>query len=167
MRETDAGSAAVRAFRSGDEPWCALVDDYLRESQAWTDHQNGASVTVLCFVDETERGLAGFYNVAKTTVGYPTFRGKRRIPCFIVTHLAVAQPFQEMKIFSQMLNQIVEVAVRSDLWAIYLCVDERNERAIAVYRHKGFQAFADAKPYLDRETDISYTRMILPLLPPA
>jgi hypothetical protein len=139
MRETDAGSAAVRAFRSGDEPWCALVDDYLRESQAWTDHQNGASVTVLCFVDETERGLAGFYNVAKTTVGYPTFRGKRRIPCFIVTHLAVAQPFQEMKI----------------------------ERAIAVYRHKGFQAFADAKPYLDRETDISYTRMILPLLPPA
>ena len=66
-----------------------------------------------------------------------------------------------------MLEQIVEAAIESGLEAIYLCVDERNDRALTVYKHKGFETFVDAKPFVDRETGVTYTRMILPLLPPA
>jgi RimJ/RimL family protein N-acetyltransferase len=166
MREEDVEPRDVQAFSCGDDPWHREVAEFLRSGEAWTRHQSGKSATALYFVDERESSLVGFYNVAKRTVGYPLYHGDRRIPCLLITHIAIASEHQGKRYFTRMLKDIVEAAVASDLEAIYLLVDERNTNAIATYERQGFVPFLDADPYVDPATGASYKRMILPLTAP-
>lgn len=163
MREEDDASLGVRGFSCGSDPWDEEVAEFIRSGDAWRAHRSGKSVTVLYFVDDREESLVGFYNIAKKTVGYPLFKGERKVPCFLITYIAVSTEHQGHRYFSRMLEDIARAATEARQEALYLFVDERNTAAISRYERKGFASFPDADPYVDPESGASYRRMILPL----
>jgi GNAT superfamily N-acetyltransferase len=164
MREDDIDSPEIRAFSCGSNPWDEEVATFLRSSEAWRAHRSGKSATMLYFTNEREESLVGFFNIAKRTVGYPHFKGARRVPCFLITFVAVSVQHQGNRYFSRMLEDIVRAAPAAEMAAIYLLVDERNNEAITRYKRKGFVPFSDAEPYVDPATGTTYQRMVLSLV---
>src|SRR5688500_4934250 len=79
MREEDLTKEDVIQFRCGDAEWEIKVAEFLRSGNAWEEHRSGFTRTLLYCADGGEGHLIGFANVAKTTKGYPLWRGKRKI----------------------------------------------------------------------------------------
>ncbi len=164
MREGDLTRRDVLEFHCGDAEWEVKVARFLRSGKAWEEHQSGLTRTLLYCAEGGEGRLIGFANVAKTTKGYPLWRGNRKLQCLLLAWLAIGRDDQGTGYGRAMLEELALLAIGEDQEALYLLVDERNERAIAFYRRLGFASYMDVEPWIDSDDGSSNLRMILPLI---
>jgi ribosomal protein S18 acetylase RimI-like enzyme len=153
----------VTNFRCGNAPWEDKIARFLRSGQAWEQHRSGLTRTLLYCADGGDGGVIGFATVARTVKGYPSWRGKRKLPCLIVAWLAIGRENQGKGHGAAMLEELTLLALNETVEALYLLVDERNTRAIAFYRRYGFESYIDAEPWTDPDDGSRNLRMILPL----
>lgn len=163
LQAEDLDREAVRNFHCGDQPWETKVARHLNSGDALKTHNPPKKRTLLYCDAGGEGEVIGFVEVVKKTVGYPEFLGKQRVPCLLIAHLAVASHRQGEGHARRTISTLVEEAILDDLEAIYLLVDDRNTRAIEVYKRLGFVPFVDTEPFIDPEDGSRNIRLVLPL----
>ena len=164
LRNDDLDRPDVAGFHCGDMPWEDKGADYLRTGKAWQERKNART-----FLDCTEQGegqVVGFATVVKRRVGYLERQGDNRIPCLLIAWLAVATDHQCRGHSKSMLEALVLLAIEANLQALYLFVDERNERALQAYLRRGFEFFANDVSFVDPDDGSRNLAMILPLVDP-
>jgi len=150
------GAQERSAFSCGT----ASLDRYLREHAS----QDVKRLVASCFVvvEAATRTLAGYYTLAATSVAVndlPPEWVKRLpryplLPAALIGRLAVDQRYQGRGIGSALLADAALRVLRSDMKALALIVEAKDEKAVAFYRLQGFTPFA-SRPlslYLPLET---------------
>ena len=144
------------AFSCGTAP----LDRYLREQAS----QDVKRLVAGCFVvvEAATGTLAGYYTLAASSVAandLPPKFAKRlpRYPLFpaaLIGRLAVDQRYQGRGIGSALLADAALRVLRSDMKALALIVEAKDEKAAAFYRLQGFAPFANhpLSLYLPLET---------------
>lgn len=144
------------AFSCGAAP----LDRYLREQAS----QDVKWLVAGCFVvvEAATGTLAGYYTLAATSVAAndlppPFVKRLPRyplLPAALIGRLAVDQRYQDKGIGSALLADAALRVLRSDMKALALIVEAKDEKAVAFYRLQGFTPFA-SRPlslYLPLET---------------
>jgi len=144
------------AFSCGTAP----LDRYLREQAS----QDVKRLVAGCFVvvEAATGTLASYYTLAATSVAandLPPQFVKRLpryplLPAALIGRLAVDQRYQGRGIGSALLADAALRVLRSDMKALALIVEAKDEKAVAFYRLQGFTPFA-SRPlslYLPLET---------------
>lgn len=132
------------AFSCGAAP----LDRYLREQAS----QDVRRLVASCFVvvEAATRTLAGYYTLAATSVAandLPPEFVKRLpryplLPAALIGRLAVDQRYQGRGVGSALLADAALRVLRSDMKALALIVEAKDEKAVAFYRLQGFTLFA-------------------------
>jgi GNAT superfamily N-acetyltransferase len=129
---------------------CSTVplDRYLREQAS----QDVKRLVASCFVvvEAATRTLAGYYTLAATSVAandLPPEWVKRLpryplLPAALIGRLAVDQRYQGRGIGSALLADAALRVLRSDMKALALIVEAKDEQAVAFYQLQGFTPFA-------------------------
>ena len=139
------GAQDRSAFSCG----AAALDRYLREQAS----QDAKRLVASCFLlRQAETGaVAGYYTLAATSVpasDLPMEMLKRLprypiLPAALVGRLAVDQRFQNRGLGGVLLADAALRVLRSDMKAMALVVDAKDEAAVAFYRRQGFLSFAN------------------------
>lgn len=152
----------VQGFTCGDDLWTDKVALFLRSGEAWAAHtdRRRKSQTLLYCANGGQGEVIGFANISARNVGHPLYHGPDRIPCFIITWMAIRTEHQGKGYASDMLDRIIITAIAAGKEGVYLLVDVRNLAARKLYEKKHFVAFADAEPYVDEDDGSTNIRMI-------
>ena len=132
------------AFSCGAAP----LDRYLREQAS----QDVRRLVASCFVvmEAATRTLVGYYTLAATSVAandLPPEFVKRLpryplLPAALIGRLAVDQRYRGRGVGSALLADAALRVLRSDMKALALIVEAKDEKAVAFYRLQGFTPFA-------------------------
>ena len=146
--------------RSSFSCGAAPLDRYLREQAS----QDVKRLVAGCFVvvEAATGTLAGYYTLAATSVAAndlppPFVKRLPRyplLPAALIGRLAVDQRYQDKGIGSALLADATLRVLRSDMKALALIVEAKDEKAVAFYLLQGFTPFA-SRPlslYLPLET---------------
>ena len=138
----------------------APLDRYLREQAS----QDVKRLVAGCFVvvEAATGTLAGYYTLAASSVtanDLPPQFAKRLpryplLPAALIGRLAIDQRYQGKGLGSALLADAAFRVLRSDMKALALIVEAKDEKAAAFYQHHGFAPFAN-RPlslYLPLET---------------
>ncbi|MDR1275035.1 MAG: GNAT family N-acetyltransferase [Candidatus Accumulibacter sp.] len=132
-----------KAFHSGS----VALDRYLRE-QVTQDVRRRVST---CFVARVEARIAGYYtlasaslplhhlpaNISRKLPRYPT------VPTVRMGRLAVDHAYRGQGIGGALLADALDRAIRSEIAAVALMVEAKDDSAVAFYEHHGFIALSD------------------------
>lgn len=144
------------AFRSDSE----LLNRYLRE-QATQDIRRRVAACYVALADESR--IAGYYTLASASLvlaDLPASTSKKlprypTVPAIRMGRLAVDQAFKGQGLGGALLADALDRATRSEIAALAMMVDAKNEAAAAFYRHHGFIALPDSP--------LSFLSFFLPL----
>lgn len=138
----------------------AALDRYLREQAS----QDIKRLVASCFVvvEASTQTLAGYYTLAATSVAATDLSPKfvKRLPRYpllpaaLIGRLAVAQLYQGKGLGGALLADAALRVLRSEMKALALIVEAKDEKAVAFYRLHGFTSFV-SRPlslYLALET---------------
>jgi len=138
------GAQDRSAFSCG----AAALDRYLREQAS----QDVKRLVASCFLlrEAATGAVAGYYTLAATSVpasDLPMELLKRLprypiLPAALVGRLAVDQRFQNRGLGGVLLADAALRVLRSDMKAMALIVDAKDEAAVGFYRRQGFVPFA-------------------------
>ena len=138
------------AFASGIAP----LDRYLREQAGQEMRRNVAAVFVLRMGGSST--IAGYYTLSATSTeptGLPRDLQKRlprypTLPALLIGRLAVDQRYQGQGIGRALLTSALSrsLRLRTEVGAIGVIVDAKDDRARQFYERYGFQGFLD-DPY--------------------
>ena len=133
------------AFQSPSEP----LNRYLRQHATQDIRRRVAA----CFVALTnERRIAGYYTLSSASLllaDLPADTRKRlprypTVPAVRMGRLAVDQTFVGQGLGGALLADALDRAARSEIAAVALIVDAKDEAVVAFYRHHGFMALPDS-----------------------
>jgi len=141
----------VQAFDCGDNDWSLLAARWIKSAPPFPgalksieDHGNAVWLYFLDAVDE--EFLVGFTSLGQTRWPLPPPDGPRRNVGFIPM-LAVASAFQGKptaaargRYVDEMLEHLIEQALRQEYRELCLFVHKDNQRAIRLYERYGFAA---------------------------
>ena len=135
LREDDQQRPEIQQFDCGPEAYSQPVKAFLTSGQAWLAHKSGDSQT---WVTEENGRVTGYANIFRTSLSYPKWNGKVKVPALGIAWLGVARNQQRRGLATFMLQSII-IAANDDpsLALVYLLVDVRNP-AISLYRNLGF-----------------------------
>ena len=138
----------------------AALDRYLREQAS----QDIKRLVASCFVavETATQTLAGYYTLAATSVAASdlSLEFVKRLPRYpllpaaLIGRLAVDQRYQGKGLGSALLADAALRVLRSEMKALALIVEAKDEKAMAFYRFQGFTPFV-SRPmslYLALET---------------
>jgi len=138
-------------FASGSE----ALDRYFREAVTQDIRRRIAK----CFVavDENEI-VAGYYTICATSVGLrelPPARAKKlprypAIPAVLLGRLAVSSKHQGKQLGAVLVVDACERAARSDIAALLMLVDAKDEAAARFYDHLGFERLGNGRRLIRR-----------------
>lgn len=138
-------------FASGSE----ALDRYFREMVTQDIRRRIAK----CFVavDENEI-VAGYYTICATSVGLgelPPARAKKlprypAIPAVLLGRLAVSLKRQGKRLGAALVVDACERAARSDIAALLMLVDAKDEAAARFYDHLGFERLGNGRRLIRR-----------------
>jgi len=138
-------------FASGSE----ALDRYFRELVTQDIRRRIAK----CFVavDENEI-VAGYYTICATSVGLgelPPARAKKlprypAIPAVLLGRLAVSSKHQGKQLGAVLVVDACERAARSDIAALLMLVDAKDEAAARFYDHLGFERLGNGRRLIRR-----------------
>ena len=138
-------------FASGSE----ALDRYFREVVTQDIRRRIAK----CFVavDENEI-VAGYYTICATSVGLgelPPARAKKlprypAIPAVLLGRLAVSSKHQGKQLGAVLVVDACERAARSDIAALLMLVDAKDEAAARFYDHLGFERLGNGRRLIRR-----------------
>ncbi|NWJ99038.1 MAG: GNAT family N-acetyltransferase [Chloroflexi bacterium] len=130
--------------------FCSAIDTldiYLREQAAQDVRRRVAT----CFVavDDENNRIAGYYTISASGVDlteFPEEQAKRLpryplVPAARLGRLAVDQNYRGQKLGAALLCDAIERVRRSDLAAVVLIVDAKDDTARNFYLHHGFLPF--------------------------
>ena len=138
-------------FASGSE----ALDRYFREMVTQDIRRRIAK----CFVavDENEI-VAGYYTICATSLGpgeLPPARAKKlprypAIPAVLLGRLAVSLKRQGKRLGAALVVDACERAARSDIAALLMLVDAKDEAAARFYDHLGFERLGNGRRLIRR-----------------
>ena len=138
-------------FASGSE----ALDRYFREMVTQDIRRRIAK----CFVavDENE-SVAGYYTICATSVGLgelPPARAKKlprypAIPAVLLGRLAISSEHQGKQLGAALVVDACERAARSDIAALLMLVDAKDESAARFYEHLGFERLGNGRRLIRR-----------------
>lgn len=132
-------------FNSG----MSALDRYLREQVSQDIRRRVAA----CFVALTgERRIAGYYTLATASVPLVDLPDELRrklprygvVPAIRMGRLAVDAEFKGQGLGGALLVNALRRAASSEIPAVVLIVDAKDDQAVAFYRHHGFIPLADS-----------------------
>lgn len=132
-------------FNSG----MSALDRYLREQVSQDIRRRVAA----CFVALTgERRIAGYYTMATASVPLVDLPDELRrklprygaVPAIRMGRLAVDAEFKGQGLGGALLVNALRRAASSEIPAVVLIVDAKDDQAVAFYRHHGFIPLADS-----------------------
>ena len=138
-------------FASGSE----ALDRYFREVATQDIRRRIAK----CFVAVDENGIvAGYYTICATSVGpggLPPARAKKlprypAIPAVLLGRLAVSSKHQGKQLGAALVVDACERAARSDIAALLMLVDAKDEAAARFYDHLGFERLGNGRRLIRR-----------------
>lgn len=131
------------SFSCGTAP----LDRYLREQAS----QEVKRLVASCFVaiETTTQALAGYYTLAATSVPANDLSSEfvKRLPRYpllpaaLIGRLAVDLRYQGKGLGSALLVDAALLVLRSEMKALALIVEAKDEKAMAFYRFQGFTPF--------------------------
>jgi len=138
-------------FASGSE----ALDRYFREMVTQDIRRRIAK----CFVDVDENEIvAGYYTICATSLGpgeLPPARAKKlprypAIPAVLLGRLAVSLKRQGKRLGAALVVDACERAARSDIAALLMLVDAKDEAAARFYDHLGFERLGNGRRLIRR-----------------
>jgi GNAT superfamily N-acetyltransferase len=159
----------VQSFHCGTEEWELEVSNWLKGdssidsaaaaiqkgSKVWLYRLNGGPIV-------------GFGSLGKTEWRW-TGKKDPKVPVSIILFYGVHNEFKKKppsnnpsdhysgQIFEDLIEEAKEVCDTRPI--LGLCVDARNKKAIELYKRFGFTD--ELSPYVDKKTNVTYTRMAL------
>lgn len=125
------------------------LDRYLRE-QVSQDIRRRVAACFVALADQSR--IAGYYTLATASVPLNDLPAPVRsklprypaVPAVRMGRLAVDAGFKGQGLGGALLVDALRRAARSEIPAVALLVDAKDEQAAAFYRHHGFMALADS-----------------------